>query len=303
MTDIFGLFVGFTTVDVVHMVDRLPGTDEMIFARDETVSAGGGAANAAVAFAALGGRPMLVSAIGTGPLATLATDDLRAHHVAIGDCASKGLGGLGVSSVMVDSRTGERAIVSTRGFDGECAPFVPSTEMLKRCRVLLWDGHYRSVATPLIRAMRAVGVPIVLDAGTWHPWFDSDLSLVDHAVCSAYFRPPGCRDDRDTMVYVGSRGPRTVTVTHGAGPIVWRDSTGGSGTVEVPVVPAVDTLGAGDIFHGAFAYGVALGESNMSNMLRSAAVVASHSTRTFGTRRWITESSDDIREIFCAQAS
>ncbi|EFC81711.1 PfkB family carbohydrate kinase [Parafrankia sp. EUN1f] len=76
-----GVFVGLTTLDSVYLVDRLPAADEKCVARDFAMNAGGPATNAAVTFAYLGGRPCLVSAIGTSPAAALVHADLARHRI------------------------------------------------------------------------------------------------------------------------------------------------------------------------------------------------------------------------------
>ena len=83
-----GLFVGLAVLDVIQLVDAPPGPDEKIVALDQAVAAGGPAANAAVAFAALGGRALLAAPVGAGPLAELIRADLTACGVELIDCAA-----------------------------------------------------------------------------------------------------------------------------------------------------------------------------------------------------------------------
>ena len=284
-----GIFVGFATLDVLHLIDRLPERDELVHACDELISAGGGAANAAVAFAALGGRPTLFSPCGGSSVASLAMGDLKTHGVRVLDCAPGAPSGLGVSSILVDRSTGERAIITTSGFSGVCVMPKFPLSLVSGCRVLLWDGQHRELALPLIRAVRLRGIPVVADCGIWKPWFETDLSLVDYAVCSAVFRPPGCVDDRDVEDCLFRLGVRVVAITHGGSDVSWRDVSGISGSIPVSPVDVVDTLGAGDIFHGAFAFALASGTSDLGEALVYASRVASHSTRFFGARRWIQE--------------
>jgi sugar/nucleoside kinase (ribokinase family) len=71
-----GLFVGLATLDVVHTVAAPVGPNEKAVATRQDVAAGGPAANAAVTFAALGGRATLVTALGRHPLAGAAAEEL-----------------------------------------------------------------------------------------------------------------------------------------------------------------------------------------------------------------------------------
>ena len=80
-----GVFVGLTTLDVIHRSRRAPGPNEKMTAERQDLAAGGPAANAAVVFAALGGRARLLTALGSGPAADLARADLTAHGVEVID--------------------------------------------------------------------------------------------------------------------------------------------------------------------------------------------------------------------------
>ncbi len=80
-----GVFVGLATLDVIHRVTRRPGPDEKVTALRQDIAAGGPAANAAVTYAALGGRARLVTALGTDRLAGVIGDELQTHRVEVVD--------------------------------------------------------------------------------------------------------------------------------------------------------------------------------------------------------------------------
>src|SRR5439155_24884240 len=101
------------------------------------------------------------------------------------------------------------------------------------------------------------------------------LPFVDIAACSAQFRAPG-RSLRE-------RGVPTVITTAGPQPVHWW-SGGASGAVPVPDVDARDTLGAGDVWHGAFTYGV--GKFELPELIRFASEVAAERVRHVGPRSW-----------------
>ncbi len=106
------MFVGLATLDLVQRVERIPGADAKATADWQELSAGGPALNAAVTFAALGGRAVLVSRVGDSPLGRLVADDLRRHGVRLVDLAAAGFTPP-VSAVAVEAATGDRQVVST----------------------------------------------------------------------------------------------------------------------------------------------------------------------------------------------
>lgn len=265
-----GLFVGLATVDVISRVAQSPPRNGKATAIRQDVSGGGPALNAAAVFAALGGCAVLAAPVGDSALGRLVRDDLDACGVELIDLAPPGFAPP-VSSVTVHAPSGDRQVVS---FDGSGYPDVVPPIHADGFDVLLLDGHGPAVARSAIRSAVAAGVPTVLDAGRWRPVFADLLPLAGHAVCSADFRLPD-----------GVPPPPVHAVTDGAGPIRYRDG-GTEGAVDVPAVPVVDTLGAGDVLHGAYAFAIAQGEA-VVDALRFAAGHASAKCRYPGVRAWL----------------
>jgi sugar/nucleoside kinase (ribokinase family) len=108
---------------------------------------------------------------------------------------------------------------------------------------------------------------------------DELLPLVDVAACSAHFRAPGPG--------LHERGVPTVITTAGPHPVRWSTADGGSGEVPVPAVRARDTLGAGDVWHGALAVAVTR-EPTVTDRIRFANEVAAERVRHVGPRSWTT---------------
>ncbi len=167
----------------------------------------------------------------------------------------------------------------------------------------------------------------ILDGGSWKPAFVPLLGYVDVAVISADFRPPLLEDasadaasatpvDVHNAVadFLAGFGIRKIVRTDGPIPVRWRwDGATGEVAVASPGEPEPDpepealaisgtleafpsSLGAGDIFHGAFAWAAATRHAaglpvakDPTALIDFASDVASLSTRTFGTRSWVAE--------------
>ncbi|MCA1656083.1 MAG: PfkB family carbohydrate kinase [Pseudonocardiaceae bacterium] len=121
---------------------------------------------------------------------------------------------------------------------------VPSLPAPAGADVLLLDGHHPTLALHAAKAAREQGIPVVLDAGSWKPVLTRLLSYVDVCACSAAFESPA---PLDNPVVIRTNGPE---------PVRW---SAGAERGEVPVRPvtARDTVGAGDVWHGAVALAVA----------------------------------------------
>ncbi|MGA7462107.1 MAG: PfkB family carbohydrate kinase [Candidatus Korobacteraceae bacterium] len=285
-----GLFVGLATVDVSYTVDEIPRRNQKISVEGQRLSAGGPSANAATTFAFLGGRASLVTAVGGHPLSSVIRDDAERFSITLHDLARERTEAPPVSSIMVLRRTGERTVVSANAavFSASAAEFNP--RWLSRVSIVQVDGHYMKLCIAAALAAHERGIPVVLDSGSWKKGMSKLLRFVDIAICSDDYRPPGCRDAKDVFEFLGARGIRQIAITRGANGIRFVDHQHRA-TTAVPKIRAVDTLGAGDIFHGAFCYYISQRGNEFRDALSAAAKIASFSCRYPGTRSWMQKFS------------
>jgi sulfofructose kinase len=232
--------VGLCTVDLVQRVDRLPRPGQKVQSTSVELAAGGPAANAAVTVAGLGGVSRLSTVLGAHPLARLAFEDLAACGVLVTDVLPYRVAPPPVSAVSVRASDGERTVVSHNSAGITAVADID----LSGAGALLLDGHHPELALRAARAARAIGLPVVLDAGSWKPVLTELLPLVDVCACSAAFESP---QPLATPV---------VIRTAGRDPVRWAAS-GAEGEVPVREVEVRDTVGAGDVWHGAAAFAVA----------------------------------------------
>lgn len=279
-----GMFVGLSTLDVVHSVESFPVPNTKITAQNQDVYVGGPATNAAIAFAHLGGSPTLVTAVGRHALAGVIRKEAEERSVRLVDLSPEFVEPPSVSSISVDS-AGRRNVISANG--GRIA--VPRSEadvhMVEQAKVVLVDGHFMQACQAWAAAAHTRGTPVVLDGGSWKDGTEELLASVSMAICSADFRPPNCSNEEKTVRYLKQRGVKHVAITHGAEPVLF-ESGSSSGTIRVPEIRAVDTMGAGDILHGAFCFFLSIGHGFVE-ALAEAAQIASESCRYQGTRQWM----------------
>ncbi|MBU7587051.1 MAG: sugar kinase [Nostoc sp. TH1S01] len=279
-----GLFVGLVTLDLIYLADAAPQNNQKLVAADYTVAAGGPATNAAVTFAHLGNYATILGVVGSHPMTQLIYSDLENYRVAIADLDPNKPTPSPVSSIIVSQATGERAVISINAVKTQASNASISGNILQDIDIVLIDGHQMEVGKAIAQAAKAENIPVVIDGGSWKPGFEEILPFVDYAVCSANFSPPNCHAEVEVIDYLCRFGIRHIAITHGDQPITYLTSNH-RGTITVPRITAVDTLGAGDIFHGAFCYYM-LGD-NFPNALAQAAQIAANSCKFFGTRRWM----------------
>jgi sugar/nucleoside kinase (ribokinase family) len=266
------LFVGLATVDLAYVVDKLPPRNAKISVPSQQVSAGGPTVNAAVTFAFLGGCSALVTAVSKHPLGIVIHEDLARFSISVHDIGRHRKEAPPVSSILVLRGSGERP--NAAAFSPIKAGFNP--RWLSSMSIVQVDGHYMPHCIAGARLARSRGIPVVLDSGSWKEGMDDILPSIDIAICSHDFRPPGCRDDSDVLEFLAGQGIRQVAITCGAAPILYLDNHK-PGKIPVERIRPTDTLGPGDIFHGAFCYHTCQRGQSFRDSLAFAARVATAS--------------------------
>jgi sugar/nucleoside kinase (ribokinase family) len=279
-----GVFVGLSTIDLVYEVDEFPLPDSKVTARSQAAYAGGPATNAAITFRHLSGEAALVTAIGQHPLATLIRDELGTYGVKLLDL-SPGLADMPAISAVAVNPAGQRNVISANAAGISEYSDRVDPELLDSASLLLVDGHLMRACVAWARAAATKGLAVVLDGGSWKPGTELLLPHIETAICSSDFLPPGCSSHEQVIEFLKGNGVRQIAITAGSKPIRFVSGQE-SGYISVPEVPAVDTTGAGDIFHGAYSYYSAAGLS-FPDALSRAASVASDSCRFRGTRSWM----------------
>jgi sugar/nucleoside kinase (ribokinase family) len=279
-----GLFVGLLTLDLIYLAESAPKNNQKIVAADYTVAAGGPATNAAVTFSYLGNQATVLGMLGSHPMTQLIKGDLDNYKVAIADFDKEATEPPPVSSIIVTQSTGDRAVVSINAMKTQANRESIPPDILQNVDIVLIDGHQMKVGKAIAQIAKSQNIPVVVDGGSWKPGFEELLPFVDYAICSANFYPPSCHTSQEVFAYLKKINIPHIAITHGEKPIeyLWEDKTG---TVGVPSIQPLDTLGAGDIFHGAFCNYI-LRES-FTDALAEAANIAADSCQFFGTRRWM----------------
>ena len=287
------LCAGLTTFDVVQLYRERPAWGTKGTAEDSYVDVGGPAANAAITVSRLGGRARLATVIGEGVVADLVRSRLAQLGVVAIDLARRGTE-LPVSSIWIDRGTGSRTVISTNRAavaSGAAEPAVGAGAV-----AVLVDGHHPAICEAVVRRAAALGIPIVLDGGSWKPGLEAILPHVSVAIVSSDFVVPGSEGmvDLERGRAVRDRfGVPEVVVTRGGDPLL---SLSGAGeeSIAVPRVEVVDTLGAGDVFHGAYLYFRYLARQDHPEALRGAARVAAESCAHIGTRAGVEKIAREL---------
>ncbi|MEN9869690.1 MAG: hypothetical protein RLZZ171_673, partial [Cyanobacteriota bacterium] len=244
-----GLFVGLTTLDFIYLSDRPLQANQKVVAQDYLTVAGGPATNAAVAFNYFGNQAKLLSVLGKHPLTELIKSDLLQQGVATIDLIPDKIDTPPVSSIVVTAATGERAIISLNAVKSQADSEIVTPDLLTNIDLVLLDGHQLEVSLKVAAIAKNKQIPVILDGGSWKPRLEELLSWVDYAICSANFYPTQCQQTEDVFDFLQDCGIQYIAITQGEQAIKYLER-GNNSAIPVPTIKPVDTLGAGDIFHG-----------------------------------------------------
>jgi sulfofructose kinase len=257
--------LGLSALDQIWQAEKpFAGGSEKIRASEYTATSGGMAANAAVAVARLGGRPAFWGRAGDDAAGHEMRDGLLCEGIDVSQFRLFAGGRSSVSGVIVDP-TGERQIVNFRGRFPPQADWLPLDEIAGSAAVLA-DPRWVEGAVALFTQARGLRIPTILDADmAEHSVFEELLPLTDHAI----FSEPALKNFAGTANDAALKSITrfdcgVVAVTRGRDGVSFIED-GRLHHHPGFVVEAIDTTGAGDVFHGAYAFatggGLAVGEA------------------------------------------
>lgn len=257
--DVVGL--GLNATDTVLTVREFPplGGKERITSIVQ--QAGGQVATALVTCQRLGLRTRYIGKVGDDEggrlqLASLRREGIDTRWVRVVPHTPNQVG-----HIVVDQKTGERTVFWYRDRRLAVLRSDLSREAVCPARILHLDGCDVEAAVLAARWARKAGAQVVADLDTPYKEVERLFPYIDYLIASASFLPAVTgRDDPFRMLAYMARkyGVRAPGMTLGReGALVyWQGRFHYSPGF---VVKTVDTTGAGDVFHGAFIYGVIAG--------------------------------------------
>lgn len=274
--------------DTIFKVDRIPSHGKLLPER-AVQAASGMATAAAITIARLGGNVELWARIGNDPtgdsfLNDLSRETVRTHRIRRIHGARTAF-----STILVD-RAGERLVVPYTDPSLDSDPsWLPLQEVASAAAVLV-DMRWLEGAKALLAEARRCGVPTILDADVAPPEALREMiTLADHVLFSepALLSLAANAAPRDALMEVAAGlDAEVVGVTLGAtGALIWQRGSAEDALYEFPSIPirAVDTLNAGDVWHGTYTYGL-VNNWDVSRTVMMANVAAAMKCEHFGGR-------------------
>ena len=283
--DVVGL--GQNTVDHLCVVDRFPAPDTKQRLRARAVEPGGQIATALVALRRWGACAAYLGTFGDDEAGVLSRASLESAGVDVSHAPIRHGEPNQLSVILVDGRTGERTVLWHRAPALALARSEVPQAIVAGARVLHLDGADGEAAVAAAAMARAAGVPTVADIDMAGPELERLLPLVDVLIVSWEFARSltGAVRPEAALERLAAYGGAVVGVTLGsAGALV---AAGGRPlAVDGHAVSAVDTTGAGDLFHAGFIWAMLAG-LELEAALRLANAAAALQCTQLGGRRAI----------------
>lgn len=280
------LCTGIAVLDEIFRVDEFPPPDGKAQASEFVAVGGGCAANAAVAIARLGGQASYAGPLG-GPAGLEPISDrilagLAAEGVDCTGCVRLDGVASALSAIFVNAR-GERTIATYRDHRLDVVTPRDAGALAAGADAVLADNRFPNFSLPICRAALRRGVPVVLDADKPAAPGDPLFAACSHIVFSSEgLRATMRMDDLGSALReFGQATNAFLAVTNGSDPVLWRDHDDAIRELPVFRIAAVDTLAAGDVFHGAFTLALLEGRE-AADALRFAAAAAGLKCTRFG---------------------
>jgi sulfofructose kinase len=290
------LCVGHAAYDLTFAVPHHPAADEKTFATAFAGCGGGPAANAAVTVARLGGRSAFAGYLGQDMYGDRHLAELQEAGVDV-SLVVRGLNPTPLSVIWAKP-DGSRALVNYR----RETPPLPARAIDfsgVRPKVMLFDGWEPELSLPLVQWAAENDIPTVLDAGSIHRGTELLAAQVNYLAASEKFGLgfTGAAEAETAVSHLYAAmntKSKTAVITLGARGLVWQNHTG-SGRLAAYEITAVDTTGAGDVFHGALAYALA---QNLPwpETLRTASAAAALCCTRHGARLGIP-TAEEVAEL------
>lgn len=249
--------VGINATDTVIELPRFPEFNSKLELCSSAVFPGGQIASALIACRKWGLSARYVGSLGDDAAAVLQARELQKHSIEshlirVRNCLNQ------LSYVLVDGRSGERTILWKRDPRLTLLPRHLQRAWITNSKILLVDGHDTAAAAQAARWARWAKIPVVADVDNLYQGVEALLEHTDYLFASPEFPTRLLKTGNllTNLPAIPKRfGCRIVGATLGRrGALAW-DGTRFHYSRGYAVT-AIDTTGAGDIFHAGIVYGI-----------------------------------------------
>lgn len=273
--------IGQCSLDTIVPVGEFPTEDTKYEVTGWTVQGGGPVATAMVTLARLGVKAEFTGVVGDDKAGAEIKKGLRGEGVGVKGMVTRKGELSQLAFILANTGKAKRTIFWQRPTGEDLNPSEIDTKKIEGSSFLLIDGLMKKASLIAARAAKCAGVPVMLDAGRVREGMSELASLADYIVASEEFAKEYGGSADGALRKLSRLKPRVATVTLGKkGSVTWTPK--GTFSQRSFPVRAVDTTGAGDVFHGAYIYGLLQGWNPRETTRFASAAAALKCTATGG---------------------
>jgi sulfofructose kinase len=275
--------IGQCSLDYLAIIDGYPRANTKKEVLEWNEQGGGPVATALVTLSRLGIPCTFHGIIGDDCAGQKIRQSLIDERIDVTGLVKRKNAGSQLAFIAIEKRTGERTIFWKRPSGGDLKEEDLGTDFLSSIDFLLLDGLMKDASLHAVNNAKSINIPVMLDAGRNRPGMIEIAQLCDYVVASEEFsRDIGWSLDPESLLSVKEDlGVKLLTVTLGE-----RGSITASKdqVIQIPAfeVKAVDTTGAGDVFHGGYIYGLLNGWDIKNTVIFASALAAMKCTKVGG---------------------
>jgi ribokinase len=293
--------LGLCALDYTFQVHNYPRLDDKIEAVAFTRQGGGPVPTALCSLSRLGISTAFIGKCGKDVEGKAIRDELKRFGVNTSGMILDPDSRTPRAFVIVDKESGKRTVILDRTETSALSADEFKVDLIKKAKFLLIDGRELETSLTAAMLMQKSGGEVILDAGSPRKNIGDILPYVDHLVVSNRFSVDFTQevDPGNAALKLAHMGFKSVVITSGGKGCLGATSEGHFFQQEAYDIDAVDTTGAGDVFHGGYIYGLVQGW-DMPGILKFASAVAAIKCSRLGGRRGIPE-LDEVKAFIKAK--
>ncbi len=290
------LVIGRSCLDYIAVVDRFPEENQKTTLEFRLMEGGGQGGTAACCISKLGGQAVYVGKLGDDPEGRFCLERLQDFGVGTEFIEIIPGGKTPVAYIFVTKASGDRTIIYEHNELPKIKKDQAIDKLLNRSVVLLLDPEATYFGKELINR-RDRKIKIVYDCERWREWIEDIMAIADYFIPSSEFLKS--KELKFESVSLGEQIFRLKAMIRGE--LIVTDGANGAYYIAdnrfhqilPPRIKAVDTIGAGDNFHAAFALALSKG-FDLKRAVKFSVAVASLSCRDYGGRKGVPDWNEAI---------
>ncbi len=289
--DVVGL--GQCCIDYLGIVEEYPDVNTKEEINNFTIQGGGPVATALVTLSRLGIATTFIGKISDDYFGGLIKDGLISESVNTDHVVVENGKRSQFAFIVIDKETGLRTVLWSRATVTPLSVNEINREVISSAKVLHLDGLMMESSLAAAKFAKNEGVTVVVDAGSMREGLLELVKFADYFVASSDFARQYYHDDnpKAAAMEILKHGVKTVIVTMGQRGSICV-SPGSYFHQPAFKIKAIDTTGCGDVYHGAFIFGL-LQDWNLKKIVRFASATAALKCREVGGRNAIP----DLEEV------